>query len=427
MATKKRCNATFAQKRLDDAIRGRDQAIAQFIEADGQKTRKAIQDSTKAVVDDAHKTRDDMNKRLDSLENKADTLIQLATGQAIHNPTLTSSQIMEANRQAVVKIQGQNRGIREAKAKDREDGTNLVDTLKFLRLQDRKERHEAKAKEKEKEALEDQELLEDLVEPEAQNTEKEEETAKKEKDDKKETKEKKAEMDRANAPAEAQAQARANQKKRTLEGQWRPEVEKELQADADALEFARRVSAGLSVGSSPPAAALQQQAAAEVSLQASGPRKKRRRLASTEEISFDRFYKANNQQRIDLVVKAYIYAAFSSTNPVPTFGKPNEWLEEKYQSLHAQAIAIAKQNGVAFADSETVDVPPPADAVHPQDPVLPSSKPAAPLNEPPAKKARVAKQVLTSGGGKGKEVVAAVGIAKSMGIAFIKDEVPMHD
>jgi hypothetical protein len=73
--------------------------------------------------------------------------------------------VVEANRQAVVKLQGQTRAIRGAKAKDREDGTTLVDTMKTLRLQDKKEKEKEKeVREKEKEVREKQKQEEEARE-----------------------------------------------------------------------------------------------------------------------------------------------------------------------------------------------------------------------------------------------------------------------
>ena len=67
MAKKRGNNFSTAQKRVDDAVQSRDQAIAQFIEADGQKTRQAIQESEENVK--AHVTGElkEMKEKVDAI------------------------------------------------------------------------------------------------------------------------------------------------------------------------------------------------------------------------------------------------------------------------------------------------------------------------------------------------------------------------
>ena len=104
---------------------------------------KAIaEEQTRAVIKDAHETRDELYKRLENNEKKLDKMILLQTGQAVTVDGLTSHQVEEANRLSTVIVQGQNRAIRAARAKDNVDGPTVKTTLVLLR-QDNANRNRA--------------------------------------------------------------------------------------------------------------------------------------------------------------------------------------------------------------------------------------------------------------------------------------------
>ena len=79
MAKKRGNNFSTAQKRVDEAVQSRDQAIAQFIEADGQKTRQAIQESEENVK--AHVTGElkEMKEKVDAIAKAVGVDPEVAT------------------------------------------------------------------------------------------------------------------------------------------------------------------------------------------------------------------------------------------------------------------------------------------------------------------------------------------------------------
>ena len=115
MAKSRGHDVAKAQRRFDAAKLARETAIAQFIEADGNKTRKAIADSTQAVIQDAQATRDEFRQDFKDLkagndeiqeglhyvdftvgevDDKVEKLLALHGETDINNPSKSDAEIL---------------------------------------------------------------------------------------------------------------------------------------------------------------------------------------------------------------------------------------------------------------------------------------------------------------------------------------------